>query len=254
MLLADGFHRLAAAERLGHRSIEATIRKGSREAALEFAVIANTKNADPLTPEERDIGIRRLKQLHPDWSQSKIAETMSISQPTVAGVMAADEVARTVITGNNGSLTTKHYREIGRAPKEAWQPLATAAAKRNWSGDVTALAARNLKDSRIPEEQKRKILRGTADPVVVTPDGQFAVPADVIGRQIRGMEANDAVLALERALEGLARLRLFSASAIIKTAGHERIERLIAELPDSIDFMREVLNEAKSSRRPRAVR
>src|SRR3989442_10872953 len=58
-LLADGFHRVAAAERLGKREIQATIHKGTREAALEFAVTANMKNADPLSPEERDDGIRR---------------------------------------------------------------------------------------------------------------------------------------------------------------------------------------------------
>ena len=30
-LLADGFHRIAAAERLGRREIDATLRKGTRE-------------------------------------------------------------------------------------------------------------------------------------------------------------------------------------------------------------------------------
>ena len=59
-LLADGFHRIAAAERLGRREIDATLRKGTREDVLEFAVIANTKNGTrclPMngTPESEDL-------------------------------------------------------------------------------------------------------------------------------------------------------------------------------------------------------
>ena len=38
LLLADGFHRAAAAQRLGLAEIEAKIHKGSRAEALEFAV------------------------------------------------------------------------------------------------------------------------------------------------------------------------------------------------------------------------
>ncbi len=51
LLLADGFHRIAAAERLGHSEIDATVRKGTRQDAAEHAVIANTKNGEPLTAE-----------------------------------------------------------------------------------------------------------------------------------------------------------------------------------------------------------
>jgi hypothetical protein len=151
-----------------------------------------------------------------------------------------------VITGNK--LTSTHYREIARAPEQAWEPLAKAADKRGWSRDATALAVRNLKDDRIPEDRKEKILAGKADPVVVTPEGQFAVPADVIGRQAREMAANDAVLALERALEGLAKLRLFSPSAIVRTAGGDRIDRLVEEMPEDIAFMQEILAAAKKER------
>ena len=53
-LLADGFHRVAAAQRLGKRQIDAVVHRGSRDDALEFAVVSNTKNADPLSEEERD--------------------------------------------------------------------------------------------------------------------------------------------------------------------------------------------------------
>ncbi len=247
LLLADGFHRWAAAERLGRKQIEAKIHKGSREDALEFAVISNTKNADALTPDERDDGIRRLHQLHPKWSQQEIASAMSLSQPTVSSVLAGDRVAqRVVITGNK--LTSTHYREIARAPEEKWEPLAKAADERGWSRDATAQAVRNLKDDRVPDARKRDILAGKADPVVITPEGEVAVPAEFVGRQIREMAANDAVLALERYLESAAKLRLFSPKAIVRTAGGDRLNRLMRELPDDIAFLQDVLGAAKAER------
>ena len=259
MLLADGFHRLVAAERLGRRDIEATVRKGTREDALEFAVIANTKNADPLSPEERDDGIRRLRQLHPKWTIAHIADVMSVSEKAVRNVFRVDEVRRKVVITPDRSggypMTNSHYREVASAPEEAWEPLVKAAGNRGWSREVTAQAVKNLKDDRVPQNRQRASLEGKADPVVITPDGQMAVPAHVIGRQIRDMESNDAVLALEKALEHLARLRLFRPDAIVGTAGRERLERLIKELPGDIEFMQEVLETAKKhSRRMEVVK
>lgn len=254
LLLADGFHRIAAAERLGHTQIEATVRKGTREDAAEHAVISNTKNADPLTPEERNDGIRRLKQLHPGWSKRRIADAMSVDEKTVRDVFRVDEVKQATFRGADASAPSDtHYREIAKAPKEHWQPLVKASQERGWTSDVTALATRNIKDDRIPDERKRAILSGEADPVVVTPDGQFAVPADVVGRQLRDMEANDAVLAMERALEALSKLRLFRPDIIVSTIGQPRLDRLVKEMPGYISFMQEVLNEATKKKRPKAV-
>ena len=202
ILLADGFHRMAAAERLGLSEIEVKVHKGSREEALEHAVIANTKNADPLTPEERDDGIRRLKQLHPERSHRQIAKAMSVSHLTVKRVFDVDEVKRSVVSPVT-RVTDSHYREIAGAEPKNWEPLVKAADQRGWTRDVTAQAVQNLRDDRIPDRQKRDILKGEADPVVVTPDGQFAVPSEIVGKQLREMASNDAVLAMEHYLRGL---------------------------------------------------
>ena len=257
LLLADGFHRMAAAQRLGLKEIKAEVRTGSREAALEYAVVANTKNADPLSPEERDEGVRRLRQLHPEWANQKIADVMSLSEDTVRRVFAADKVRRAVMVSRNSaaaeSLKPTHFTEIAAAPSAAWEQLVGAASKRGWSRDTTRLAVKNLKDNRLPPEHKTKLLSGRADPVVVTPDGDLAVPANAISRQIRDMAANDAVLALERALEHLAKLRLFSVRAIVRTAGNERLDRLQKELPKDIEFLEELLGTVKKERRPHLV-
>ena len=150
ILLADGFHRMAAAERLGLSEIEVKVHKGSREEALEHAVIANTKNADPLTPEERDDGIRRLKQLHPERSDRQIAEAMSVSHTTVRRVYQIDEVKKATFSGGTRvPPSDSHYCEIANAPKEHWQPLVEATEKRGWTRDVTAHVNERSKVTRL---------------------------------------------------------------------------------------------------------
>lgn len=247
-LLADGFHRVAAATRLGHKHIDANVHRGTREDALEFAVIANTKNADPLSPTERDEGIRRLKQLHPGWATRQIAEAMSVSSSTVQQVFRADDVKREVVVPVK-HVTSDHYRAVAAAPKEQWEPLVKAADKRGWSKDTTALAVRNLKDTRLPSEHKQKILAGKADPVAFTPDGRLTMAADSIGREIREAESNDAILAVRRALEYLAKLKLFSYKAIVETAGGDELDRLNKDLPGYISFLEQLHEEVKKARR-----
>ncbi|MCU1574006.1 MAG: novG [Micrococcaceae bacterium] len=51
MLLADGHHRVAAAEQLGRSTIRAVVRKGTRRDALQFATIL-AKRQRGLTDQE----------------------------------------------------------------------------------------------------------------------------------------------------------------------------------------------------------
>ena len=252
LLLADGFHRISAAERLQHTEIEATVLKGSRLDAAEHAVVSNTKNAEPLTTEERNEGIRRLKQIHPEWKTRDFAKAMSVSHMTVKRVFDVDEVRRSVFSPVT-RVTDSHYGVIAGAEPKNWEPLVKAADQRGWTRDVTAQAVQNLRDDRIPDRQKRDILKGEADPVVVTPDGQFAVPPDIVGKQRREMAFNDAVLAMERALEALARLRLFRPDAIVGTIGQPRLARLVREIPGDMAFLQELLDEATIEKKPKVV-
>lgn len=254
LLLADGFHRLAAAIRRGEKKIEADVRKGTRADALEYAVIANTQNADPLTPDERDNGIRRLKQLHPDWALRKIAEAMSVSHNTVQRVFKVDEVRQATFTGVSADTPSEtHYRAIARAPKEHWQPLVEAAQERGWSSDDTARAVSNLRDESVPEKHKRELVKGKADPLERTPDGELAVPRTVIERRIKETQDNDAMLAFHKALEALASARMFRTEAILSPADGHTLERWAKELPGDIAFLEEVLEGAKGAGKLRAV-
>jgi ParB-like chromosome segregation protein Spo0J len=231
-LLADGFHRVAAAERLGLTDIEASIRSGSRADALEWAVISNTKNADPLSPEERDAGVRRLRQIHPDWSNRKIADEMSVGEATVRRVFQIDEVKQATFAGaSRDAPTDSHYREIARAPREAWQPLVRAAQERGWSRDETASAVQALRDERIPAEHKAALLRGEADPLVVTGNGELGVPLERVGRVMREAAESDATLALQKVLGAVANLRaVFSPEQMVETMTAERRRQIAQDL------------------------
>ncbi|HJU18724.1 MAG TPA: ParB/RepB/Spo0J family partition protein [Stellaceae bacterium] len=253
LLLADGFCRMAAAERLGLTEIEANVLTGSRADAVEHAVVANTKNGAPLTANEREEGIRRLMQLHPDWPQRRIAEAMSISPTTVKHVFEVDEIKRSVPAPAIDRLSVPHLREVAKAPKPIQAPLAEAAADRGWSREATNLAIRNLQDDRVPEERKRAILTGEADPVVVTPGGPITVPASIVGKQLREMASNDALSALERFLAAAAHLRLYTPEAIVSTIGQPRLDRLVQEIPLHLSFLEQVLAEATKAEKPRAV-
>ena len=245
--VADGFQRLAAAQRIGRTMIAATVHKGSYDDAIEFAAVANTRSGDPLTIEERNDGIRRLKQLHPDWTQSRIADAMSVGTETVRTVFRVDEVRRKNPAARN--LSVSHLAEVASADPAEQDSLIEAVGERGWSRDVTRLAVQNLKDDRIPDQQKQELLSGKIDPVVITPDGEMAVPATVIGKRIRDIQKNDALLQLEKSLEQLAKLRMFDVNAIVSTAGQPRVQRLVEELPGYIDFLGRVLREARSEGR-----
>lgn len=250
-LVADGFQRLAAARRLGKKRITAQLHKGTRDEAVEFAVIANTRSGYPLTLEERNDGIQRLKQLHPDWTPPQIAEAMSVSPDTVRKIFRIDDVKRRVLPARN--LPLSHIEEVAKADPIDQEPLVHAADKRKWSRDVTRLAVQNLKDTRIPSDRKQALLDGKADPVVVTPNGEMAVPSDVVGKRMRDLKENDIQLQMERWFEQGAKVRLSTPESIASAFERRRMQRLIEEIPGYIDFLNDLLAEMKRESRKLAV-
>lgn len=231
-LLADGFHRVASAERLGLTEIEADVRKGTRTEALEWAVVSNTKNADPLSPDERDTGIRRLKQIHPGWSNREIAKAMSVSEVTIRRVFDIDEVKQATFRGaSRDAPSDSHYREIARAPREQWQPLVKAAQDRSWSRGETSLAVQALRDERIPAEHKEALLRGEADPLAVTSNGDLGVPLERVQRVMQEAAETDAHLALQKVLGAIANLRaVFTPEQMVQDMAAERRRQIAHDL------------------------
>ena len=136
-LLADGFHRIAAAVLLGHDKIEANVRKGTDDDALELAALANLRHGQPLTREDRNDAIRRLHQAHPDWSQRQIAAKAGVSQKTVRNILAA----KTTLNARNDTIRRLHQTHPG------WSQRRLAA-----KAGVSQKTVSNVLAAKIPQD------------------------------------------------------------------------------------------------------
>lgn len=166
-LLADGFHRVAAAKKLGREKVNARIHPGDRNAAMVFAATANAVHGLPLNQKQRRAAIERLLD-STDWSQREVARKMGVSDDNVSSIVAARAVAFRI--RNTNDLPPSHLVEVGRAPEEQQQALADRAAEDKWSRDETRAAANILLADDVSDEQKHAILDGAIPPFDARPD------------------------------------------------------------------------------------
>jgi hypothetical protein len=86
LLVADGFHRHAAAVMLNKRSIKAEVREGTFTDALDFVASVNLFHGLPLTRAERRRAVEIKLKLHHDWSDRRMAEELAVSRELVAKI------------------------------------------------------------------------------------------------------------------------------------------------------------------------
>jgi hypothetical protein len=86
LVLADGFHRHAAAVMLGKRTISAEVREGTFTDALDFVASVNLFHGLPLTRAERRRAVEVKLKLHHDWSDRRMAEELAVSRELVAKI------------------------------------------------------------------------------------------------------------------------------------------------------------------------
>lgn len=197
-LLADGFHRTAAGERLGLAEIEVATHEGTRADAAEFAALANTRHGKPLKRAERDAAIDRLHSTHPTWSESEISRRMGISQMTVWRHLAAMAVKKQVanqLIYEPSDLEDSHYAEIHRADTTLWSPLTEAAIEGEWSVQETTRAVKLVGSEGMAPEDRRALLSGAVAPREFASDGRrLNQPeptfADVKADAVREAESN----------------------------------------------------------------
>jgi hypothetical protein len=84
--LADGFHRVLAATRVGRLNIEATIHKGSRQDALKYALRANKCNGLHRSNADKRNCVKLALAEWPDLSDRKIAEVCGVGNQLVSGL------------------------------------------------------------------------------------------------------------------------------------------------------------------------
>ena len=84
--LADGFHRVAAARRAGHKTIAAQLYAGSREDARWYAAGANATHGLRRTNADKRRAVEIALGLKPDLSDRAIAEHVAVSPTTVGTI------------------------------------------------------------------------------------------------------------------------------------------------------------------------
>src|SRR5262245_48846465 len=84
LLLADGFHRHAAAVMLAKRALPAEVVSGTFTEALDFVSSVNLFHGLPLTRAERRRAVEIKLKLHHDWSDRRMAEELGVSRELVA--------------------------------------------------------------------------------------------------------------------------------------------------------------------------
>lgn len=123
-LLADGFHRHAAAVMLNKKRIPAEVRKGTMEEALDFVSTINLFHGLPLTRSERRRAVELKLRLHPDWSDRRISEGMGVGRELIAKIrrqlVEAGEVRGDI--GRVGSDGKTYSAGIPREPGRRARP------------------------------------------------------------------------------------------------------------------------------------
>jgi ParB-like chromosome segregation protein Spo0J len=79
----DGHHRLAAARRIGQRTVAVQFFDGSTKDGFVEAVRLNVEHGLPLTLDERRTAAHRILSDHPEYSDRRIAEVCGLSPRTV---------------------------------------------------------------------------------------------------------------------------------------------------------------------------
>lgn len=92
--LADGFHRVRAAERACLVEIDADVRQGSQRDAVLFSVGANSKNGVPRSPADKRRAVLRLLEdaEWSAWSDREIARQAAVSHEFVRRERAKSSV------------------------------------------------------------------------------------------------------------------------------------------------------------------
>jgi len=123
ILVADGFHRHAAAVMLGKRTIRAEIIEGTFTDALDFVASVNLFHGLPLTRAERRRAVEVKLKLHHDWSDRRMAEELAVSRELVAKIRRQLIESRQIpnLPGRVGA-DGKLYTSAG-LPKEAHERL-----------------------------------------------------------------------------------------------------------------------------------
>lgn len=91
------------------------------EVALEYVV----RSAQPLTRKELQGAIRRLSELHPDWSHRQLGAFLSVAHTTVGRVLEREQTAQRAATEGEAYIASVSAEELAsrffKAIEKVWE-------------------------------------------------------------------------------------------------------------------------------------
>ena len=119
LLLADGFHRHAAAVTLGKKTIAAEVITGSFTDALDFVAGANLFHGLPLTRSERRRAIEVKLRIHHERSDRHLAEELSVGRELIAKIRRQLVETKQIPVGSTRlGADGKTYPSLPKSPHE----------------------------------------------------------------------------------------------------------------------------------------
>jgi len=139
-LLADGFHRVAAAKQAKRETIAVAIKQGNRRGALKFAILANTAHGLRFSNADKKRVVELALTEFPTLSAGLVADMCRVSQPFVSRV-------RRKLKPVLGSTTTTGKDGKNRKPPERKTTAAAAdPTQETEAGDDTGRQPKNTSD------------------------------------------------------------------------------------------------------------
>jgi ParB-like chromosome segregation protein Spo0J len=155
MRVIDGVHRVLAARLRGQHTIKAYFFHGNEAEASLQAVLCNIAHGKPLTLAEREAAVSKVLQLHPEWSDRRIAAICGLSPKTVSSVRKRETLDPPHLrarVGRDGKTRSTNPIELRSRIAEALKSDPTAS--------IRAIAARTKAAQGTVRDVRARMQRG----------------------------------------------------------------------------------------------
>lgn len=183
-VVLDGAHRLAAARRLGHDTVQVLAFEGNADQAFVEAVRRNIGHGLPLSIADRARAGERMLGSHPDWSNRRIAEACGLSPHTVAKLRetpprAADKTVPTTPASTVRSAAPVATRQSKAVVRSAGHEQVPERARPRRDDRIVDIESRWGRDGKARPAQHGLLRERVVEAIRANPGGSLRQIASV---------------------------------------------------------------------------